>query len=130
MIYTPHFESLYPQTGSGKSGYHFVNKSWIASFPKLSDVWDKMAGKQFTLLNVLLDKIHKEKDNSFVFITTPEQELRVEEFLAKYELKDLIVMQTPYVTNINTGYNRRLKVTIIQTKEHFQREEKNESGTA
>lgn len=124
MIYTPHFESF-------KEVYSAINPAWIQSFPNLAPDWEKMKGKNFTLLNILLDKIHKEKDNTFIFITTPEQGESFEEFVTKYELKDLIVMQTPYLTNANTGVPSRLQVTVIQTKDHFQRREaKGESSTA
>lgn len=83
----------------------------------------KHAGKTFNLVRIMSDKIKESVNDTFVFINTVSQERDFDNFLDKYELKDLIVYQMPYyVTNQNHNQGRNLRVTVLASKEHFWRD--------
>jgi len=83
----------------------------------------KHAGKTFNLYRKMSDKIKESVNDTFVFINTVSQERDFDNFLDKYELKDLIVYQMPYyVTNHNNNEGRNLRVTVLASKEHFWRD--------
>lgn len=69
-------------------------------------------------------KIKNSVDDTYIFVTTEGyQKPRFEQFLEDYELKDLIVKEA-YVTNHNyPDRPKNLRLTIIQSKDHFQRKE-------
>jgi hypothetical protein len=69
-------------------------------------------------------RIKKSSNDSFVFILTKTQEPHFLKFLEDYELKDLIVKESPWITNHNYPENpKNLKIFILQSEDHFQRKE-------
>lgn len=120
MIYNVHWDSMHEQC---------VRAMWRGSFPNISkDDWEAMVGRPYALKDRLIKLMKETKDNSFVFIVTKDQYPSFEEFLDKNELKDLIIKETPFITNVNyPDQGPRLKLMVFQTKDHFQREEASDS---
>lgn len=120
MIYHIYFQTVGPEMFM----YKYIMDHAGKRFDALA-----MQGCRLDYESYLGHKIHDSVDDTFIFITTESgQRLKFEQFVKDYELKDLIV-EEQLITNHNYPEQaKNLRLTIMQSKDHFQRKEKKDGG--
>lgn len=98
MIYDIYFEGLHVV----RAGFDSRKEAWVG-FDTGKYLADRIKGTQ--------------AQDTYIFITTDNQEERMENYMDKHDLRDFLVFEMPrFIRNANTGTPDKLKVRIFQNK--------------
>lgn len=114
--------------------YHVV---WLYMKPERVTAWnqsvypDRKIGDMVCYRAIkLAEFIKSSEDDTFLFILAHgygQQKEEFEEWLDRYKLRDLLVVKTKGITNpIHSTVKHGLMLAVLQSSNHFQREQQKE----
>ena len=120
MIHHCYFEQL---RRASTQIYPYASGQVSAEYALVARV-KAMYPPKFNMREYMGQRIRDSQDDSFIFITTKSQDEEFSKWLEEESLKDLITTQSEYIQNHNyPEHGPKLKITVIQSKNHFQRDE-------